>query len=53
MSEEQNVNKPQAGAPEHRREPTPLWVKVAGGVAALGVVVFVVMHLTGNGMIEH
>jgi hypothetical protein len=53
MSEEQNVVNPDAKSPEERRESTPLWVKLAGGVAILVIVVFVVLHLTGNGMVGH
>ena len=35
------------------RPRTPLWVKVSGAVGLAAVVVFVVLHLTGNGMIGH
>jgi hypothetical protein len=35
------------------REPTPLWVKVAGAVFIVGVVVFAVVHLTVGGLHNH
>ena len=35
------------------RPRTPLWVKVSGAVGLAAVVAFVVLHLTGNGMIGH
>ena len=33
--------------------PTPRWVKVAAGIILLLVLLFVILHLTGNGFGEH
>jgi hypothetical protein len=35
------------------RPPAPRWVKVFGILIALFVVVFAIVHLTGNGMGNH
>lgn len=35
------------------RSRMPLWVKVSCGVGLAVIVVFVLLHLTGNGMVGH
>lgn len=36
--------------PSAAKPPTPRWVKVSGVIALVFVVVFLILHLTGNGM---
>jgi hypothetical protein len=52
MSDEEPVTARPASS-EERRERTPLWVKVSGAIGLAAVVAFIVMHLTGNGMVGH
>lgn len=33
--------------------PTPRWVKLFGMAAVILLVLFVILHLTGNGMVGH
>ncbi len=45
-----------AGTPVPARRPTtpaPRWVKVAVGLILLLVLLFIILHLTGNGFGEH
>jgi hypothetical protein len=52
VSDEQNAAqrpKPTAG----KRPPTPMWVKVSGLIGLGVAVAFVILHLTGNGMVGH
>lgn len=51
MSDEQNtVQRPSTA---NRRPRTPMWVKVFAFTGLGGVAVFVILHLTGNGMVGH
>jgi hypothetical protein len=52
MVDDERLNTPAPPRGDERPR-TPLWVKVSGGVGLAAVVVFVVLHLTGNGMIGH
>lgn len=52
MSDEQNAaDRP--SAPHPTRPRTPVWVKVFGCIGLGGAVAFVILHLTGNGMVGH
>ena len=46
--------KPTATDPDHGlRPPTPRWVKVFGILIGLFIVVFAMLHLTGNSLGNH
>jgi hypothetical protein len=36
-----------------KRHPTPVWVKISGLIGLGVAVAFVILHLTGNGMVGH
>ncbi|WP_437064340.1 hypothetical protein [Streptomyces sp. enrichment culture] len=42
-----------SGAHHEEDHRAPRWVKVSAGLAVLLVVVFVVVHLAGGGMVGH
>ncbi|MGW0118027.1 hypothetical protein [Streptomyces sp. NPDC003327] len=42
-----------SGAHDEDEHRAPRWVKVSAGIAVLLVVVFVVVHLAGGGMVGH
>ncbi|WP_158717349.1 hypothetical protein [Streptomyces sp. NRRL F-4474] len=42
-----------SGAHDGEDHRAPRWVKVSAGIAVLLVVVFVVVHLAGGGMVGH
>jgi hypothetical protein len=52
VSDEQNAAqrpKPTSG----KRPPTPMWVKISGLIGIGVAVAFVILHLTGIGMVGH
>jgi len=50
---DQHPDEPDQKPAKGTRPRTPLWVKVFGLIALVGLVAIVILHLTGNGMIGH
>lgn len=51
MPEDQNAA--QRPSTNDRRPRTPMWVKLFAFTGLGGAVAFVILHLTGNGMVGH